>query len=387
MRTPGPVDQTIRLVDTGVGRGAGLAAGLKAGAFISVAVRERLGPELYRVAIGGRLVTASSSALLEPGSMLKARVERTGDGILLRLASPDGRNPAADLAREAVAARTASVLSAAGLPNDPAARAALAALLREGMAPDARALARVRRAALLEGESGGEGTDLAARMEAKGMPAEDGALGEIFASLGGGGGGPDTRSGRGGGESESEAEERGPAGFELSPAEIGDLEIDFRADVPEDDLPRFLGALLRAIASRAGGGCDSLSLFNHLRGPEGSWVLVPFRFDLDAVDFAGSFRIQLPYVRGGQGRIEAFFSASRGPATEDWSFFVSFGGGRAPSLRLEPRGGASESLARSRIDDLSAQLAAASCSVRMGDRAGRGGGSAIAGNAGFDLDA
>jgi hypothetical protein len=322
--------------------------------------------------------------LLEPGALLKARVERSGDNILLRIASKDSRDGmiARDVAREGAAARTASALSAAGLPNDFAARAALAALLREGMAPEARALARVRRAALRDAESGGEGTDIAAKMEAKGLPAEEDALNAILASL--------SSEGKSGGEREPESERhQGAEGEPQLPGE-GDLEKDFQADISEDELPHFLGGLIRAIVSRIGGGCDSLSLFNQLRGPESSWVLVPFRFDLDSVDFAGSFRIQLPYVRGGQGRFEAFFSVSRGPSTEDWSFFVSFGGGRAPSLRLEPKGGAAESLARSRLDALAAELAAHSCSVCIGGGESTGDGGidlSGVGGSGFGIDA
>jgi hypothetical protein len=403
MRTPGPVDPSLRIVDAGAGRGPGREAGLKAGALVSLVVRERIGSELYRVSIGRELLTASSSTPLEIGSLLKARVE--GSGLLLRvLASREGpsstqggssagkRTNAGDATSaafraaaagsaaaraagaESAAARAASVLSAAGLPSDAAARSALAALLREGMAPEARALSRVRRAALREGEGSGEATELAARMEAKGMSAEDAALSEILSFMDGRG-----RGGRGKGEYRGGAGGGDEPGFPpAEPPSSGaiDPDKDFRAELSEAELPRFLAGLLRAMASRPGGGCDSLSLFNHLRGPEGSWVIVPFRIDLDAVDFAGSFRIQLPYVRGGQGRFEAFFSASRGPSAEDWSFFISFGGGRPPSLRIEaPRGTAAESLARSRLGGLAAELAAHACSVRMGEgERERGGG-------------
>jgi hypothetical protein len=325
--------------------------------------------------------------LLEPGTLLKARVERAGDALLLRIASKGGRDGmiSRDLAPGGAEARAASVFSAAGLPNDAAARVALAALLREGLAPEARALARVRRAALRDAESGGEEADLAAKMEAKGMPSEDAALDEILAFLDGRGGGE-----KGGGEkgTEPESERHPPVELDLRLPEDGDLEKDFRVEVPEGGLPRFLGALIRMMSSRIGGECDSLSLFNQLRGPEGSWIFVPFRFDLDAVDFAGSFRIQLPYVRGGQGRFEAFFSASRGSSSEDWSFFVSFGGGRAPSLRLEASGGAADSRARSRLDELAAELAGYSCSVHLGTRDGdRSIGLSGAGALGFDIDA
>jgi hypothetical protein len=380
MRTPGPVDPlSLRLVNTGADRGAGL----KAGASVFVEVRERLGSELYRVAIGGRLVTASSAFPLEPGSTLRARVERSSEGLSLRIVAREG---AAAIAREA-----ASSAASAGMPADPATRVAVAALLREGMAPEARALARVRRAALRDAESSGESSDLAAKMEAKGMPADEAALAEIlslFESSGGGAGGAGGEE-RGGERREPERGGSAPAGRAPESGDSGDLEGDFSLELPEEELPQGLARLFRAMAMRAGGGCDSLSLFNHLRGPESSWVIVPFRFDLDAVAFSGGFRIQLPYVRGGPGRFEAFFKASRGPLAEDWSFFVSFGGGRPPSLRIEmPKGKTVGAAASSRLDVLARSLAVNSCSVRSHERgdlplgAERG-----AERAGFDLDA
>jgi hypothetical protein len=376
MRTPGPVDPSLRLVTTGADRGAGPAAGLKAGSFVLVEVRENLGGGLYRVAIGGRLVTASSTFPLEPGSRFKARVERSGEGLSLRLTP---RESGAVAAREAV-----SSAALAGIPADPATRAAAAALLREGMAPEARALARVRRAVLRDAESGGEYGDLAAKMEAKLLPADEGPLAEILSLLEGRGEGA---GGERRGEEKREREREGSAQAGRAPGagEPGDLEGDFSLDLPEDEVPRRLAQLFRALAMRAGGGCDSLSLFNHLRGPECTWVIVPFRFDLDEVAFNGGFRIQLPYVRGGQGRFEAFFKASRGPLAEDWSFFVSFGGGRPPSLRIEmPKGSAAGIVARSQLDVLARSLAVHSCSVRSHERDDFPSGTF---RAGFDLDA
>jgi hypothetical protein len=211
MRTPGPVDPSLKLVDAGAGRSVGQEAGIKAGALVSVVVRESLGGELYRVSIGRELLTASSSIPLVLGTVLTARVERSGVGLLLRLASrEDSPLPRALAAAEAAkAANAASLLAAAGLPNDQAARAALAALLHEGMAPEARALARVRRAALRDGESWGEGTELAAKMEAKGMSADEEALGELLPFMGGRGGGGGR--GEGQGEARDEKEDAPPA--------------------------------------------------------------------------------------------------------------------------------------------------------------------------------
>jgi hypothetical protein len=349
MRTTGPNEASLRLTSAD--------AGLRAGAIVSVVVRERIGADfkgiggLYRVAIGPRLLTASSATGLEPGTVLKARVERSGDAILLRIAARDLRESAGP------------ALSAAGLPNDVAARAAVAALLREGMAPEARALARVRRAALREAAEGGEWTDLAAKMEAKGIPAEGAALeGLVFLSKGG------YESADGGGEGDREERQ----GTEL----VETLEL------PESELPSVLGALLRGLVIRTGGS-GPLTLFNHLRGPQGSWVFVPFRFALDAVDFSGSFRIQLPYVLGGYGLFEASFSASRGTASEDWSFFLSFGGGKTSTLRIERPEGGNGGLGGSLFDKFAAELAALSCSVRVSSRGAAEG----AGDEGLDLNA
>ena len=348
MRTPGPNEVSLRLVDASASAGRGES--LRAGALVSVVVRERIGPETYRVAIGPRLLIASSSAHLDTGTVLKARVELAGEAVLLRI-------PVRDLH-----AGAASLLTAAALPNDPAARAAIAALLREGIAPEARSLARVRRAALREAADGGEWTDLAAKLEAKGIPAEGAALDGLMQGYGS----AFSDGGQGSGKGDDHGERRGRdketdilnAGYAF------DLNNDFTMEVPEDALPEFLGAVLRGIASRSGGD-GALTLFNHLRGPEGSWVFVPFRFSLDEVDFNGSFRLQLPYIRGGQGRFDADFSASCGSVSEDWSFFLNFGGGRAPDLRVEGSETGKGRLAGARIDELATELASLSCTVRF----------------------
>jgi hypothetical protein len=303
------------------------------------------------VAIGPRLLTASSTTGLEPGTVLKARVERSGDAILLRIAARDLRESAA------------SALTTAGLPNDEAARAAVAALLREGIAPEARALARVRRAALREAAEGGEWTDLAANMEAKGIPAEGPALEGLAFFFDGGRGTAD------GGGSGDRKERQG-------------TELAETLELIESELPSVLGALLRGLVIRTGGG-GPLTLFNHLRGPQGSWVFVPFRFALDAVDFSGGFRIQLPYVLGGYGLFEASFSASRGSASEDWSFFLTFGGGRASTLRIERPEGCKGGFGGSLFDEFAAELVALSCSVRVSTR----GASEVARDEGLDLNA
>jgi hypothetical protein len=316
---------------------------------------------MYRVSIGQRILKAFSATPLEPGQGLKARVERSRTALVLRVAATEERASAA--------------LPPTGIPNDPAARLALAALLRAGMGPEPRALARVRRAALRE--DGEAWSDLAAKMEAKGLAAEDEAIEALVGALAKG-------EDRGGGQTLPD-EGQDAAGGRQAP--MGEVKLE----VPESELPETLASVLRDLAMRCATqtGAETaksalaLTLFNHARGPEGSWVIVPFHFSLDSVDFAGSFRIQLPYVRGGRGRFEARFSASRGSKSEAWAFFIEYGGSRDSSLRIErpDRPGILESSAA--FGELASSLLPLSCSVRLCSR-GEG---AEARSPGLDLDA
>jgi hypothetical protein len=367
--------------------GAGPGKSLRAGAVISVEVLERLGPEVFRVSAGGLVMKASALAHLKPGSVFSARVERTETGFILR-ALPERGNSVQTL------------ILRSGLSDDTYTRLALAALLREGLAPEARALGRVRRAgSLAEGGQEGEASDrrsIAARLEAKGIAAEDAFVDAISSQ---GGAGQDAHSGSG--EGEGEGEGRGREGREgerddalgresRDDTSLGeerlervderledrarlpqalDLEKDFERSYSPARLPSALASLLRALSMRSGEGGDLLSLFNHLRGPEGSWIHLPFAFDLDSIAFAGSFRIKLPYVPGGPGRMEARFAASRRgeEGKRDWSLALRFGGFQRPALRIAVDDEKSFSAAGRLLLSLEEELSAFECSVSLAD--------------------
>jgi hypothetical protein len=391
MKTAGSTDASflVKGADAGAGRGESL----RAGAFVFIEVRERLSPELYRIAVGSRLMTASSRAALEPGALLRAKVERSGDGFILRML--DSGRRAKDAAAQAILR--------AGLPVDEASRMALAALLGSGMPPEGASLSRVRRAALKaagrEDEAGL--VELAARMEAKGLAADDAALEALSLAGDGRSGGSD---GRGGGRDsgrDGRGEERGD-GSDRAAEGAGqaggfDLERDFSRLIPEESLAGELGAFLRALTLRASGedgasleapgssgsvGNEGLGLFNHAKAKDGGWLLVPFRFALDSVAFAGNFRIQLPYVPGGTGRIEARFDATCEGSSEAWKASLSFGGAARPALRIEAPGNGESSRFSSLIASFESRMAAAGCSVALG-RIAAGAGE----REGFDLDA
>jgi hypothetical protein len=393
MKTAGSVDASlfVRGADTGAGRGESL----KAGAVVFIEVRERLGPELYRIAVGSRLMTASSSAALEAGTLLRARVERSGAGLVLRML--DAGRGARDAAAQAILK--------AGLPLDEASRVALAALLGAGISPGGAALGRVRQAALRAAAAGREDesglVELAARMEAKGLAADEAALDEL-ARAGDGRSGDRSESGLGSGGGRGDgAGERGgeaelPAG-EASLASNIDLESDFERAIPEDELPAGLGVFLRALVLRTaeagrvplesrapfeGVSGERLGLFNHAKAKDGAWLLVPFRFALDSVAFAGNLRIQLPCVPGGPGRIEARFDASGESPPETWRASLSFGGGARPALRIADPKGAGSLRFRSLIESFEAGMAGLGFRVAVGPS---GDGGAMGG--GLDLDA
>jgi hypothetical protein len=192
-------------------------------------------------------------------------------------------------------------------------------------------------------------------MEAKGIPAEDAAIDAIQACAdgsshrrGGESGGDEGRRGSG------EAREEGNAGPASETLGI-DADRELEIELAEEELPRVLGSLLKGIAFRSGGSGDLLHLFNHVRGPDGSWVYAPFRFELDSIAFEGMIRIRLPRIVGGPGRIEAGFTAGRGGGGRRWSFALDYGG-RA-TLRLRCDDAAAEAASRRRLPELQAAFA------------------------------
>jgi hypothetical protein len=321
MRTAGPSD-SLFLVNS-----AGSSPGLRVGAVVFVTIREKLAPGLFRIAVANGSLVARAGGDFTLGSTFRARVERSSGGGTRLHVLP---------AREGQKGGLPEILARGGLSDDIAGRLAAAALLSEGMSPETRALARVRRLLLRRSGSsisaGDDSTDpldaerraLAARMEAKGIPAEE----EVFEAI----------AAESDGSAKDGRHERGKSDNKERSGDFTDIENGFVARVSETELPSVLGMLIRALAMRAGGEGSFLNLFNHFRGPEGSWIYVPFRFGLDSIDFSGQLRIKLPYLAGGAGRLEAGFSVRKeGQAADSvWAIALSFGGGAKPALRLSP---------------------------------------------------
>ncbi len=374
MRTAVPTDASLLVRDAR--NGAGPGGSLRAGAFVSVEVRERLGPSLYRITVGSRSLVASSEALLQPGVLVRAKVERSGDALILRLVD------AGKGSREALDA----ALLKAGLPRDDAGRAALTALLAAGVSPDAAALGRVRRAALRSAAGRDEAglVELAARMEAKLMPADDEAL-SALARAGdgreGGGSGPGADGGGSRPDPGADGGSRGEDGRGDADSRLEgglDLDRDLALSIPAAELPKTLGLFLKALATRVApspagraaadrlSDADRLGVFNHAKGGDGGWIIMPFSFALDSVAFKGGLRVQLPRIPGGRGRIELRFDAESGSDARAWCAALAYGGGAGATLRMSAPDGAGGRRYRSRFESFARELAAVGCAAFAG---------------------
>ena len=367
MRTRGPFSGNLIAIGAGLGRSEQQdARRLSAGAVVSLRVLADLGGGRYRVSAGESFFLAQSASPLKTGSVFSARVERSGSSLVLRPLSGAARRFGQASISEA------GLRLDAGRGTELATKAFLAALLKEGLAPQAESLERLRRIYLrpgLDAKRGkGEGSEreerlsLAARLEAAGIPAEEATVDAIQAEAGGFGAEREGLGQKGNGASNGKPPD----------ASVGgglDLERDIELQVPEAELPALLGRLIREIAFRSGGEGCLLNLFNHRPGADGNWTYAPFRFELDSIAFEGTLRIKSPRIRGGPGRIEASFSASRrredGEAALDrnWSFSLDFGAGAA--FRLDCIDIAAAESARRKLGELRAALAATSWPLRV----------------------
>lgn len=388
METNGPSRApNSNLVAIGAGQGRSGAEASepvpKAGAVVSVRVLENLGGGLYRVAVGSRSLFARSAQTLAVGSLFSARVQRS-DGTLMFQPLGAQRAATADrgLPHPARDAATSGLLGRGSIPGDPARSAALAALLAEGASPSAAgAIERLRRAfgRALRGSAAkdeNERATLAARMEAKGIPAEDAAIDAIVAaSEGFSGRGGEDGSGRdadhAGHRGGTDPRENGGMSGDAAPAAVADtmamgtVSVDAAREleiaIQEAELPAILASLVKGIVLRSGGEGTLLNLFNHVPGPDGSWIYAPFGFELDSIAFSGIIRLRLPRISGGPGRIEADF-ATRGERGERrWSFGLDFG--TATSLKLRCDEAVALSTLRRRLPELRADFAEAGLAV------------------------
>jgi hypothetical protein len=222
-----PLHPTLRL-------GAGIPSGLRSGELVSVQVLKRLSGSKWAVGIKGRVVPAVSDLKLVSGQRLRARVQMQDGRVLLRL--QETRSESLD-----------GLLRRAGLPLEPDVRQIVDSFLRSGLGIRNEQVNQARR--LLER------TRLAPRRFArlialaaeKGIDLQSPGLEELLPLLGYGEGGEGRRRYNG---------RRMPDQQQQLQDELGEALLD-----PEGRE-----------------GDSALPVFNHLRGRDGTWLVIPFHF-------------------------------------------------------------------------------------------------------------
>ncbi len=281
---------------------------LRSGETVSVSVVRSAGQGAWTVLLRGRMLTALSAVELRPGTVLAARVERSGTAIHLRLLSTD-----ADLAR---------MLSDARLPNDELAQEASRALLRSGLGVTAERLWRSREAA----RGGEEGLARRLRSAAEALrklpdlgPDDLELLCRLMS------GADESSSGGRRGRRERRRSRKRQADSESS---VGSVEEVVRAGLWGD--AKADGSLSGAAAATRGEPQSSravslLRLFNHQRASEQSWLVMPCRFRAaSGSEISGSVRVLFDSTSLRIRALVVGVSAERGPW---WWFRLTPGAG------------------------------------------------------------
>jgi hypothetical protein len=209
-------------------------------------VIKRLDADKWAVGIGGRVYPAYSRLMLEPGSVLKARVTSSAGRLLLSLSDQPQDPLKAALHRE-------------GIPGGATSEIIARALLLSGLPIRAETIDKVKALLVRLKLPAHKGARLIATLIDKGIdPGSRGvdALLGVFSFGERGGGDPRRYRGR--------------------------------------PLPDTAGGVKEFISGLAVAGSDApdaVQVFNHARGRAQTWVVIPFVFDADRDRMAGTIKV------------------------------------------------------------------------------------------------
>jgi hypothetical protein len=252
---------------------------LRSGDFVSVEVVRRLTGGKWEVSIQGRLLPARTRVELFPGQRLRAQVFLEGRQVRLRLSEPAG-SPVREL------------LARAGLPADAASEAIAVALLRSGLSANPRNVGQARELLERLRLDPRRFSRLVALLLEKGIDIRSAGVADLLAVLGHGQG------------------------------EAGEDSRRFRRRQTKGQ-PQDVAEALRGIVEEAEAQ-SGLQVFNHLRGRDGSWVIVPYSLSFDPGErIDGSIRLLYDDVGRTTTRAVVTARVERGGrASALWSFRI-----------------------------------------------------------------
>jgi hypothetical protein len=226
--------------------------GLHGGELVSINVIKRLEGNKWAVGINGRVYPAFSRLELQPGSVLRARAAASGAGMVFRIENNPKDAAPMTLVRQGLSGGAVDTLLAASLLRSGlSVTADTVEKMRTVMARSRQNRQRAARglAVLMD-----KGFDIAGRASQK--------LLEVFGF------------GESGGEDHRKYKKRGlPRGKDA-------------------------GAKVRSLIARPEGEAGVLSVFNHLKGKNQSWIVVPFLYEEAADEYPGTVKLLYdPYAR------------------------------------------------------------------------------------------
>jgi len=213
---------------------------------IEVTVIKRLDVNKWAVGIGGRVYPAYSRLALEPGMVLKARVESSAGRLLLSLSGQSHDPVQAALVRE-------------GIPSGAASQLIARALVLGGLPIRAETIEKVRVLLSRLKLPAHKGARLIATLIDKGIDPTSRGIDALLGMLSfGEAGGGDPRRYRG---------------------------------RPLPTTPRGVKEFAASLTVAGADAPDALQAFNHRKGRAQTWVIVPFVFDADRERMAGTIKI------------------------------------------------------------------------------------------------
>lgn len=281
--------------------GGGRMPDLRSGDYVSVRVVKHLSGRKWAVALGGRLFPAVAEMRLKPGRSFTAWVERFGGRVVLHTDEPR------------IDSLTARLQEQTGL-KDPVSELVISALLRSRMAVTAELVSRLshlftafRRKHKVQGRLADVRLARAlVLLTEKGIDPESTGAEEILRTL----------------------------VYLHDEQRRGSRDGRSRQDHRQNDQ-----VIKEDITERDESERTPLQLFNHLKGKEGSWVVIPFRYTVEEHAFRGSLRLLVDHLGGDAKRAvlevvdqdgEVFcFLFRRGPGGLHMSGYASPEGARA----------------------------------------------------------
>ncbi|RPJ08215.1 MAG: hypothetical protein EHM28_04915 [Spirochaetaceae bacterium] len=245
---------------------------VSSGDFVSVTVLKQLGPDKWAVGIKGKVFPAISTVPLSSGATIFAQVQMQGKTIILKLAN---EMPQQSQLAQAQLEQAKLAMGKLGLPHDPVTLLVVSNMMKSSLPIDEKLVLKIRHALLqMKGDREKNARILALCVE-KGISPESPGIQELAGLIDqdAGSGGRKDRKKKDGYRNSNNSEQKELKNDSMQPGEKSiSMPVLGTEDISLTDI-------------------SPLSVFNHLRGYDGNWVVVPFETNLSGKAQKGNMRV------------------------------------------------------------------------------------------------